>query len=111
MDLNELLNQYKNMTIKIIECLENDKFSDMQLLIEAREDIIDGIKNSEYTQEEFKQLCSNLDLINLEHQLNVLINTKKSSIKEKLDKSIKRSQVNDCYNKMQTGSFIFSKKV
>lgn len=110
MDLYYLLNQYKNKTIEIINCLENDKY-DLKSLISEREEVINKIKSLEYTQEEFKIISYSLGLYDLEQRMISLISIKKNIAKENLDKAVKKDKVNSTYNKMQSGSYILSQRL
>ncbi|QCX32370.1 hypothetical protein FDN13_00910 [Caloramator sp. E03] len=110
MDLNELLNQYKNKTLEIIKCLENDNY-DLKSLIKEREEVINKIKRFKYTQEEFKRISYSLGLYELEQEMISLINTKKNLAKENLDKAVKRDQVNSTYNKIQSEPYILSQRL
>lgn len=111
MELKEELMNYKNITAKAIEVLNEEKYEEIEPLLNKREEIIEGLKSMNFKPEQFKDSCDEINLIQIENELNGLLKNKRDEVKFKLESTSKNRQANDSYNKIADSALIFSKKI
>lgn len=111
MNLNDALKSYSDMTQRLIDYIEGDGFEELDKLFQERQKQIELISSLEYSKEEFKLIGDELELLFLEDKLSKTIEKKKNEARINLEKSTKSKQVHNSYNKMQSNSVIFSKKI
>lgn len=110
--LYDLLLVYKDITIKMIICLEKDAFDDLDELFDKRQSVIEEIKSISYTQEEFKALEDTIKINEFQDKMNILMNEKMNSLRGEL----KKAQVTRSVNRNYTSggyvdSIYFNKKI
>lgn len=111
-DLCSLFGEYKNCTIKLIKCLNEDNIDGMPAFISERQEIIDRIKEKGYPAEELKNEAGKQNIMELEKKLQEAGNAKKEEIQGKLHSLTKSRNAAYTYNnKFFKKSMIFSKKV
>lgn len=111
MDIKESILNYKEITVKIIDAIDKEKYEDLTLFVDKREEIIEKLKKININKEHFKELCDEINLIQLENNLNKLLISKRNDIKFKLDAIAKNIQASSSYNKITDSPLIFSKKI
>jgi hypothetical protein len=111
-ELVDKLNQYKNVTIDLISCVESEDYDSIDRLIENREVLIKDINNLTYQKEDFERICNDLLLLSCQDKLNKLMESKMNSIKQKQKKLTLSINVNNNYTKSgYVDSLFFSKKI
>lgn len=109
MNLHEYLEEYKALTLDIMEEIrENGKIS---VLIEEREYILKSINNNNFDKEEIKSIGNSLNLVNLEEDLQKMYNQEKVKIKQKIQNIKNARKINNNYNSIENISRVFSKSV
>lgn len=109
MNLLECLEEYKDLTLKLIENAQADK--DLTLLIEKRDNILKIIHELKFDNEEFQKIATILNITELDNELVVLVTKEKSKAKEKLDISKKSRMARRNYTSMPNNPVIFSTKL
>lgn len=109
-NLNNLLNEFSEITDKVIENLENEEYDQVNLSLENREKIINEIKNIDYTIEEFKSISLSLNLEEKEKKLNSALEEKINEKKEVLGRISKAKHVSKEYRKVYSVDSIFINK-
>lgn len=109
MNLREYLEEYKALTLDIMEEIrENGNISG---LIEEREYILKSINNLNFDKEEIKRIGNSLNLINLEEDLCKMYNQEKVRIKQKIQNVKDSRRINNNYNSIENISRVFNKSV
>lgn len=110
--LYEYLTCYKNITIKLIELLENEEYDSLDYLINDRQKLIENMKKINYTKDQFKHICENFKMLIIEQKLNSLMNEKKATIKSELNKISISKNANKTYKRgYAVDSIFFNKKI
>lgn len=110
--LNEVLLQYKNLTLEIISCLESESYDNLEGLLNNRQNLIDIINTMDYSRDEFKTVCEDIGLQALQKKLDNLYYQKLKSAREGLKRAISGRQAYQSYGKTsQVDSIYFNKKI
>lgn len=109
MNLRECLEEYRNLTLKLIENTQGDK--ELNSLIEKREKILKVISELKFTSEEFTEIADSLEIQELDSKLITLVSKEKNETKEKLNNLKKLRVARKNYNSMPNGSVIFSTRL
>ncbi len=98
-ELEQQLREFKKVTMELITALQQDKISKLDDLLDSRQRIIENMEKLQYTSEEFADICTNIDILNVQHELLELMKTKKDDTKEELIKIQITRNANSNYNK------------
>jgi hypothetical protein len=98
-ELTQQLVEFKQVTIELIRALQQDEISKLDGLLDSRQMIIVNMEKLQYTTEEFTDICTKLDILNVQHELLELMKTKKEDTKEELNKIQITKNANSNYNK------------
>lgn len=107
MNLEKSLQEYKLLTLKLINSVEN--IDEVENLIKARQDIIDKIQQGEYDKNHFKEVAEKLGLSNIEEELIGKVKKEKVKAKIGLDNARKLKQARNIYNREESESFFFNR--
>lgn len=106
------LEDFKEVTLKLIEKVENDEFEKLDELLEKRQEIIVRIDKLQYSQEEFRNIAESIDILPLQKKLLDLMNIKKIKLRNEMDKISEIKNANKSYqSKSSLDSVYFSKKI
>ena len=83
-DLKHALSDYRDFTIKTCTSLESDDFDSLDDLINKREEIIYHIGTLKYDLQEFKAICEELKLEELNRKLNCLALEKRQELRKNI---------------------------
>lgn len=110
--MREKLLEFKSLTDSMIYCIEHDDIEAMDGYIEKRQGVIEAIEGLDYTQEQFKEICSDLNLLKGQQVLSQLIVRKKDELKDKISDLREKNTANRNYarSSMVNRSF-FNKKI
>ena len=97
MTLNELFNQYKQLTDCMLESI--DDIDEVQVLISEREKLINKINEIKYDKDDFTKIVQKLNLIESEDKLLKKIKEEKSKTKQALDNVQKLKRAQEIYNR------------
>ncbi|MCB2340750.1 hypothetical protein [Clostridium estertheticum] len=111
-ELTEQLVGFKQVTIELIRALQQDKIDKLDGLLDSRQRSIENMEKLQYTIEEFANICDELDILKVQHELLELMQTKKEDTKEELNKIQLTRNANNNYNKsFYVNSSMFNKKI
>lgn len=111
-DLCSLFDEYKNCTMELIKCLNEDNIDGMDAFIAERQSIINKIQENGYSKEELKNTAGKENIMELEKKLQEAANAKKEEINDKQRNLTTSRNAAQTYNSRLFGkSMIFSKKV
>ena len=98
MNLYECLENYKAITLELIEKIkqDNDEFEEF---IDKRSEVLENIKNLNFSSEEFKKIVNSLDLLRLDEELVRLMKVEQVKIKSKMDVIKRGRQAAKNYNR------------
>lgn len=109
MDLVEILLEYKDLTIKMIESIKGD--TEIDELIKKRSKILEKISILSFDKNEVKNTVKSLGIMELENELHDLIRIAKNDVKNQLIKLQQLKVANDRYINFKSGAHIFSTKI
>lgn len=108
--LMEAMSQYKQLSFKIMNYIEEGKLDELNSLFNIRQKILDSIENIDYTLEEGKEVFLKLDLKELDSNMVELINKKKDELGTDIKAFFKSKNASNAYNKNGIHSSIFFNK-
>jgi hypothetical protein len=110
--LIESMHSFKEVTLKLIEVLKRESYDTLEILLNDRESIIENLKQENYDIDEFKRICIELKLVEIENVLVRLMNTRKQQAKSEMDKIKTVQKANNNYQKSYNAdSLFFNKKI
>ncbi|MGH4121132.1 hypothetical protein [Clostridium sp.] len=111
-ELKQMLVQFKQVTVELIKVLKQDEIYKLDELLNSRQTVIENMEKFQCSTEEFRKLCSELDILNAEKELSELMLEKKESTKCELDKIQVTRSANRNYNKsFYANSGTFDKQI
>ncbi len=105
----ELLNEYKEITISIIERINNDE--EALNLLEKREEIIKEIFSDENNREEIKEVYLDMKLLDLDEKLKQKIDSERLLVKEEIKNINNMKNANNAYEKNRRVKNYFNTKI
>lgn len=111
-ELTQELVGFKQVTIELIRALKQDEINKLDDLLDNRQRSIVNMEKLEYTAEEFANICDELDILKVQHELLELMKEKKEDTKEELNKIQLTRNANNNYNKsFYVNSSMFNKQI
>lgn len=111
-ELKQMLVQFKQITVELINVLKQDEIYKLDGLINSRQMVIEDMEKIQYTTESFTKICNELNILNLQQELSKLMIEKKDSTKSELDKIQVTKNANNNYNKsFYANSGTFDKQI
>ena len=111
-ELLQKMIQFKQVTIEIIEALQQDKIFKLDSLLDNRQVVIENMEKLEYSTVEFASICIKLDIVNINQRLVKLMQQKKEETKQELNKIQLIKNANNNYNKsFYVNSGTFNKQI
>lgn len=74
--LSKLLNEFKDITVKLNDLLENNNIEFLEELMDKRQSIIDELNSLSYSKDDFGKIVSDIDLVVEEERLGQLLKTR-----------------------------------
>lgn len=90
--------EFKELTEKMINNVNEEKYDELENNLGERESCINKIKNLKYENEEFTKIAEKLCVLDLDKKLNLLMEKKKNEIKVELEKNSRWKIMNKNYN-------------
>lgn len=109
--IQNILREFKNLTVNLIEDLEVENYNSLDNIIEQRNILLDKLINKKYTKEDINKATKDLQIRELNHKLSVLLQSNMNKIKQNLEDISKSKVANNMYNNVYKTPNIFSKKV
>lgn len=83
MNLKESLEKYRDITVELINKIENDQ--EVEVLFGQRQNIIENMAKLQFSQGDFEDLYVSLEISKLENKLQEIIKDEQRKIKEKIN--------------------------
>lgn len=109
MNLYEYLEEYKNLTLDLIDKIQ--KNVEIDSLIEKRDYILESINSLDFDRKEIKNIGNSLNLLKLEEELQSIAQKEKIKIKKQIETLRKTRQVNTNYNSIENKARMFNKSI
>ena len=109
MNLSEYLEEYRILTLELIDKIKKDE--EVDILIKERENILKSISNSNFDKAEIKKIGNSLKLLELEEELENSAKKEKVKIKQQIENLKKAKQANMQYNSLENKSRVLNKSV
>jgi len=108
-DLRKFLSEYKNLTLKAIESINNPEM--LNQVLAQRELLIDEINKLDYEKNEFIAIAGEFDLLASDKELKNKVQDERNETKKALDNVRKLRQARRSYNSIEgTPKFLSEKK-
>ncbi|WP_291709866.1 flagellar protein FliT [Clostridium sp.] len=107
--IDSILEEYKQITEKIIEIIDNDK--EVIKFMEKREEILKQIFDLEVNIDVIKNLYLDKGILKLDNELKRAIENEKFKVKEEISKIHKLKNANNAYEKNKVANNFFNTKV
>ena len=110
--LKEYLKEFKEITLKLIEALNQEDYDRLDQLINKRQAITENINKISYSKEDFKNILKELRILECDKKFGALMKMKKEEYKKEMQKYVLKRNASTVYNKdVYGGSTVFSKKI
>lgn len=110
--LKQYLDNYKNVTIDLINNIYCDNLGNIDEFMQNRQNILDSIGNLNCSKKEFNSISNEIELAAIEKRLKDVMTEKKEKLRIAMEKNSISRNANNSYNKNLYGkSVVFSKKV
>ncbi|MBY2476810.1 flagellar protein FliT [Clostridioides difficile] len=108
--LEEKINLYKDISLKIINLIEKEEYKNISNRLNERQDIINSI--SEVDKNDFIQFYNSMELIEIDTKIRDALQEQLSEVKKELHEYKLTKQVNTMYYNLNREKVnLFSKKV
>lgn len=108
-DLEKLLNEYKNISKEILKIVELKDFDKLNDLLDERNEII--IKIDKLNKKNTADIIKSLGILELEEQIKIKLNKAQNELKKEIKKIKEQKKLNNIYNrKEQVDSLFIYKK-
>ncbi|MDV4149718.1 flagellar protein FliT [Clostridium sp. AL.422] len=104
-----ILEEYKNITEKLIKYINNDE--EIIKLMEKRQELIQNLFSYEKNREEIRKLYLAKDLLRLDEELKFSIEEERNKIKEEIKNLHKVKNANNAYEKNRKINNFFNTKI
>lgn len=103
---------FREITKNMLSELEKEEYDKLEIFLKERENIIDILKSSSFSQDDFKNICKELQLIDLEQKLTNMMNEKRHRVRTEMEKTNSVRKANNNYQKsFKPDSLFFNKKI
>lgn len=100
------LSKYRDISVKLIECAENEDYDFLEDLLNERQRVIENIELLQYSKEEFTQICNKLNILSLQKKLDEVMNEKRGKVKKELESLKERKNARKTYNKAYAMDYV-----
>ncbi|NOW89437.1 hypothetical protein BCD91_001460 [Clostridium beijerinckii] len=111
MNLEELFQKYREISLNIIKTLEDDHVEELNSKFEERKNILDGIINLNENKENLRILYEKYDLFKIDGEMELKIKSSMNDVRNEMIKIKKRKEANKSYNNINARSVYLSKKI
>lgn len=111
MNIDELFQKYKDISIQIIAELDSEVLENLDNLLLERGEILKKISQENQTKEELKQLYGKYDLFKIDEDMQNKFEFSMNEVKREIAKINKRKQASNGYNNINARSVYLSKKI
>lgn len=111
-ELNSSLKRFRDISIDLKSCIENEDYNSMGILLNRRQEIIDGLSLIDYKKEDFIKVCDKYGIIQLQNEVKNLMDEKKVKVRSEIEKMKSSQNANKNYvKKFAADSIFFNKKI
>lgn len=111
MDLEELFQKYKDISLNIIKALEEDFVEQLEGKLEEREKVLEKIINKNQKEDVLKRLYQKYDLFRIDKDMKLKVESSMNDVRDEMIKIKKRKEANNLYNSVDARSVYISKKI
>lgn len=111
MDLEELFQKYKDISLNIIKALEEDFVEQLDSKLEEREKVLEKIINKNQKEDVLKRLYEKYDLFRIDKDMKQKFESSMNDVRDEMIKIKKRKEANNLYNSVDARSVYISKKI
>ncbi len=108
MNLRSLLEEYRDLTIEIINKVKED--NELEALIKKRGDIIEQIKKNDFSKDEIKVIVEEFNIMALEKKVKEILLKEKQSIKEEMVSLRKNRNAQKGYTSFKSYPYFFNRE-
>lgn len=109
MSLRIILEEYKKVTEMLVQAIKSGETG--EVFIEDRGKLLGEIKDCDFDKSDFKKICQELDILNLEKEAYKVLNDEKQKVKEEIITLKKQKQANKSYGNAIGKMNFFNTKV
>lgn len=109
MNLQEYLEEYKNITLKLMD--KNLNNNEVNSFVIKRGEILEILSKSNFDKDEIRRIGDSLNLLKLEDELQNSIKKEMVNIKREIDKLRKMKQANMQYNHFENRARVFNRSI
>ncbi|MGL4654600.1 MAG: hypothetical protein ACRCWM_01745 [Sarcina sp.] len=95
--MDRYFEEYKKLSLKVLEELDKDGFSNLESFQEEKQNIIFEVAGLGLSPETVRENLEKFDIINLEQKIIEKMAIKKAEIKEKTNEIARRKSANNVY--------------
>ncbi|CUU50248.1 hypothetical protein [Clostridium beijerinckii] len=111
MNLEELFQEYKDISLNIIKILEDDLVEQLDSEFEKRNKILEEIARRNENKDVIRRLYEVYDLFKIDEEMQLKLQKSMNDVKSELVKIKKRKEANKSYNNINARSVYLSKKI
>lgn len=111
MNLEELFQEYKDISLNIIKVLEDDLIEQLDSEFEKRNKILEEIARRNENKDVIRRLYEVYDLFKIDEEMQLKLQKSMNVVKSELVKIKKRKEANKSYNNINARSVYLSKKI
>jgi hypothetical protein len=111
MNIEELFQNYKDISLNIIRSLDDDKVEQLDELLSQREKILKEISKQNQSKEELKRLYGKYDLFEIDEDMRKKFEASLKEVKKEIAKISRRKDATNGYNNINARSVYLSKKI
>lgn len=111
MNLEELFQEYKEISLNIIRIIDDDLVEQLDGEFERRNTILEEIIRRNKDKEVLKELYEKYDLIKIDQEMKVKLEKSMNYVKSEMVKNNKRKEANKSYNNINSRSVYLSKEI
>lgn len=110
MELRGLLGQYRDISLELINSLNND--NDISgLLVEKREELLAQLKDGNFSKEELVKVANEFELIKIEERVMESIMTAREEVRSQIIELNKKKEANRTYGSNFKNINFINKKI
>lgn len=111
MNIEELFEKYKQISLSIIGALDNDEIKQLDNLLLERGEILKEISKKNETKEELKRLYEKYYLNKIDEDMKQNFEASLNEVRQEIMKNKKRREASNVYNKINARAIYLSKKI
>lgn len=111
MNLEELFEKYKEISLSIMKILDDDLVEQLDSEFEKRNLILEEITRRNEDKEVIKKLYKKYDLFKIDEEMKMKLEKSMNDVKNEMIKIKKRKEANKSYNNINAKSVYLSKEI